>query len=254
MELVAFFKKYVLKLNESLPLLIAACGGWTYLILFVIIFCETGLVVTPFLPGDSLLFASGSLSATIVKETGKPVLNLWAVLSLLSLAAILGDAVNYSIGHIFGNRLLNSKSPRIRNIFKPEYIEKTHKFYEKYGKKAIILARFVPIVRTFIPFMAGLGSMTYAEFAAYNVIGGIAWVSLMTGSGYFLGTIPWIQKHFEMVVIAIIIISILPMVYEVWAHKREQAQKKTAEAEAARLAGAAKPEEEDKVLSGENEK
>lgn len=221
--MIEFFKKYVLKLNESLPMLIAACGGWTYLILFAIIFCETGLVVTPFLPGDSLLFAAGSLSATINKATGKPVLSLWAILSLLSVAAILGDAVNYSIGAIFGERLLKSQNPKVRKILKPEYIEKTHKFYEKYGKKAIILARFVPIVRTFIPFFAGLGSMRYVEFAVYNVVGGLAWVALMTGSGYVLGTRPFFQKHFELVVVAIIILSIMPMVYEFWVHRRELA-------------------------------
>ena len=220
--MIEFFKKYVLKLNDTLPVLIGACGGWIYGILFVVIFCETGLVVTPFLPGDSLLFAAGSLASKINTATGKPYLNLWLLLSLLSVAAILGDAVNYSIGAIFGHRLLKSENPRVRKIFKPEYIEKTHKFYEKYGKKAIILARFVPIVRTFIPFMAGLGSMRYVEFAVYNVVGGILWVLLMTGAGYKLGSYPFIQKHFEIVVVLIVIISILPMAYEVWAHKRAQ--------------------------------
>lgn len=246
MELLHKFQYFVLHLNESLGQVIATYHNWTYLILFAIIFCETGLVVTPFLPGDSLLFAAGAFAATVDAKTGATALNLHWILILLSVAAILGDAVNYSIGHFFGARLLNSKSPRIRKIFKPEYVERTHKFYEKYGKKAIILARFVPIVRTFIPFMAGLGSMRYYEFAVYNVVGGILWVALMTMSGYFLGTNAWIQKHFEMVVLIIIFISILPMVYEYWAHKREQA--------ALASAPEAKPRQKEKVNSDTGDK
>jgi membrane-associated protein len=178
-------------------------GTWTYLILFVIVFCETGLVVTPFLPGDSLLFAAGAVAARGSLEAA------W-LLVLLSAAAIVGDTVNYWIGNYIGPRAFSGE---IR-FLKQEYLDRTHRFYEKYGGKTIILARFVPIIRTFAPFVAGIGTMSYGRFIAYNFIGGIAWVAAFVWFGYFFGSIPWVQDHFAAVVAAIIVISVMPMVVE----------------------------------------
>ncbi|MBI5764558.1 MAG: DedA family protein [Planctomycetes bacterium] len=190
-------------------------GTWTYAILLAIIFCETGLVVTPFLPGDSLLFAAGAMSA-------KGSLDPWLLFLLLSVAAVVGDGVNYAIGKFLGPKVL--KNPNSR-IFKKEYLDKTHAFYEKYGGKTIIIARFVPIVRTFAPFVAGVGTMSYSRFFAYNVIGGIAWVAICLFAGYFFGNLPFVKKNFELVILAIIFISVLPMAIEFYraraAKKRE---------------------------------
>jgi membrane-associated protein len=190
-------------------------GTWTYAILFVIIFCETGLVVTPFLPGDSLLFAAGAMSA-------KGSLDPWMLFVLLSISAVIGDGVNYAIGKFLGPKVL--KNPNSR-IFKKDYLDKTHAFYEKYGGKTIIIARFVPIVRTFAPFVAGVGTMTYRTFFAYNVIGGLAWVAICLFAGYFFGNLPFVKKNFELVILAIIFISVLPMAIELYkaraARKRE---------------------------------
>lgn len=234
MEYLHKFIYFVGHLNESLGTMIATYGTTTYLILFAIIFCETGFVVTPFLPGDSLLFTAGSFAAKVVDpKTGATALSLGWLLLLLSLAAIIGDSLNYWIGYFFGKGLLRS------GIIKPKHVERTHKFYDKYGKKAIILARFVPVVRTFNPFVAGFGRMSYLVFIAYDVFGGILWVTLMTVSGYYFGTLAWVQKHFEAVVVAIVVISILPMVIEYWAHRREQARALKADTGAAAL-----PEEE----------
>ena len=198
-----------LHVDQHLQRLIASLGGWVYGLLFLVVFCETGLVVTPFLPGDSLLFAVGAFAAL-------GSLNLPLVLLILTLAAILGDTVNYWIGHKLGPRLASGQ--RIRFI-KPEHLEKTHAFYEKYGGKTIILARFVPIVRTFAPFVAGVGSMTYGRFMSYNVIGAVAWVLLCTFAGYFFGNLPFVKKHFELVLIGIIGISLLPAVIEYLRHR-----------------------------------
>lgn len=190
-------------------------GTWTYAILLAIIFCETGLVVTPFLPGDSLLFAAGAMSA-------KGSLDPWLLFLLLSVAAVVGDGVNYAIGKFLGPKVL--KNPNSR-IFKKEYLDKTHAFYEKYGGKTIIIARFVPIVRTFAPFVAGVGTMTYSRFFAYNVIGGVAWVAICLFAGYFFGNLEFVKKNFELVILAIIFISVLPMAIEFYrarsAKKRE---------------------------------
>ncbi|MFZ6026622.1 MAG: DedA family protein [Chloroflexota bacterium] len=185
----------------------------TYLLLFAVIFMETGLVVTPFLPGDSLLFAAGTLAAL----EGSP-LNIVLLFVLLSAAAIVGDTVNYWIGHYIGPRAFSGKV----RFLKKEYMDKTHAFFEKHGGKAIILARFVPIVRTFAPFVAGVGAMTYPKFITYNVVGGLVWVTLFTFAGYFFGNIPVVQHNFEFVIIAIILVSVLPMVYEFIKARMEQ--------------------------------
>jgi membrane-associated protein len=201
-----------LHLDDHLRTVIDYCGVWTYAVLFLIIFCETGLVVTPFLPGDSLLFAAGAFAA-LAPET----LHIGALLLLLSVAAILGDTLNYWLGRWIGPRAF---SGRIR-FLKQEHLHKTQVFYEKYGGKTIILARFVPIVRTFAPFVAGVGVMNYGQFLYYNIVGGIAWVVLCTGAGYWLGNIPFFKENFEFVVIAIVAVSIAPLAWEYFAARRE---------------------------------
>ncbi len=195
----------ILHLDEALPVWAAEYGPWIYAILFLIVFCETGLVVTPFLPGDSLLFAAGAVAATASDS-----LNVHIVVGLLIVAAILGDAVNYHIGAYLGDRVRNGN-----RFIKKEYLDRTHAFYEKYGAKTIIIARFVPIVRTFAPFVAGIGRMSYAKFFSYNVIGAFVWVVSLTYLGYALGNVPFVKKNFELVILAIIILSILPAVFEI---------------------------------------
>ena len=207
MELVTFLIDLFLHLDEYLDTIITQYGAWTYGILFAVIFVETGLVIMPFLPGDSLLFAAGTFAAL-------GSLNVWVLAGLLIVAAILGDTVNYSIGHYLGERAYNIK------WIKKEYFDKTHAFFEKHGGKAIFLARFVPIVRTFAPFVAGIGKMTYGYFITYNFVGGITWVALFTFAGYFFGNIPFVRHNFEYVIIVIILISILPMVHEWWKARR----------------------------------
>jgi membrane-associated protein len=185
-------------------------GTLTYLFLFFVIFMETGFVITPFLPGDSLLFAAGTLA-------GFGYLNIWVLYIVLCAAAILGDTVNYWIGHYIGPRAF---SGNIR-FLKKEYIDRTHVFYEKYGGKTIIIARFIPIIRTFAPFVAGVGAMTYPKFIVYNVIGGMAWVALFLFGGYFFGNLPFVQNNFSFVLLAIILISISPAVIEIIRSRRE---------------------------------
>jgi membrane-associated protein len=201
---------FVLHLDRHLDVLVTDYGAWTYAILFLIIFCETGLVVTPFLPGDSLLFAVGALAAG-------GSLKVHFLFWLLLAAAVLGDTVNYQIGHFLGPKVWSRPDSR---WLKREHLERTHAFYEKYGGKTIILARFVPIVRTFAPFVAGVGSMTYTRFLAFNVVGGVVWVALLLYAGYFFGTRPFVKENFGLVVIAIIVISILPAVWEIWRARR----------------------------------
>jgi membrane-associated protein len=209
MELLKFLIDLFLHLDEHLATIISQYGSWTYGILFAVIFVETGLVIMPILPGDSLLFAAGTFAAL------PDGLNIWYLVILLIVAAILGDTVNYAIGHYLGERAYNIK------WIKKEYFEKTHAFFEKHGGKAIFLARFVPIVRTFAPFVAGIGKMTYSYFITYNIVGGIVWVLLFTFAGYFFGNIPFMKKNFEYVIIAIILFSLLPMVYEWWKARNE---------------------------------
>ena len=208
MPQLTFLIDLFLHLDEYLAGIISDYGAWTYGILFVVIFIETGLVVMPFLPGDSLLFAAGTFAAL-------GSLNVWGLVGLLFVAAVLGDAVNYSIGHYLGERAYNIK------WIKKEYLEKTHAFFEKHGGKAIFLARFVPIVRTFAPFVAGIGKMSYSYFATYNVVGGGVWVFTFTLMGYFFGNLEFVKKNFEFVIVAIILISVLPMFYEWWKARRE---------------------------------
>ena len=202
-----------LHLDEYLDVVIRDYGTLTYLLLFGIIFMETGLVVTPFLPGDSLIFAAGTFA-------GLGSFNVGLLFLLLSAAAILGDTVNYWIGHFIGPRAFSGEI----KFLKKEYLDRTHAFYEKHGGKTIILARFVPIVRTFAPFVAGVGAMTYGKFITYNVIGGVAWVAIFTFLGYFFGNLQFVRDNFSFVVIGIILISVLPMVYEFIKSRRESGQ------------------------------
>ena len=206
MELVDF----ILHFDEHLINIINSLGSLTYLFLFLIIFAETGLVVAPFLPGDSLLFAVGAVSASTS-------LNFWIAYVVLLLAAILGDTVNYWVGHVIGPRVFANENSK---IFRKEYLEKTTAFYDKYGGKTIILARFVPIVRTFAPFVAGVGKMKYSTFITYNFVGGFLWVTSMMVLGRLFGSIPIIEKNFEYVVIGIVLFSLLPMAFEYMNHKR----------------------------------
>src|SRR5688572_4808659 len=200
------FLDWFLHLDDVLPQVTSEYRAWTYLILFGIIFCETGLVVTPILPGDSLLFAAGYVAAL-----PDSAINVWLLCLVLLIAAILGDTANYHIGKYVGPRVLSGKISRWLN---PKHLEKTERFFEKYGPKTIILARFVPIVRTFAPFVAGIGSMNYGRFLAYNVAGGALWVFSMTLAGYWFGNIPIVKKNFELVVIAIVLLSVMPAVWE----------------------------------------
>lgn len=202
-------------LDTYLAALVLDYGLWIYAILFIVIFCETGLVVTPFLPGDSLLFTAGAIAATTVTAadgTPQPGLSLGLMIPLLIVAAILGDAVNFAIGSRVGPGFLEKE--RIRFI-KKSHLEKTQAFYERHGSKTIVLARFVPIVRTFAPFVAGIGKMRYATFATYNVVGAVAWVCICAFAGYFFGNIPIVKKNFELVVLGIIAVSVLPMAIEI---------------------------------------
>ncbi|MDK4576607.1 DedA family protein [Kingella kingae] len=204
--MIATIIDFILHIDQHLVALTAQYGAWLYAILFWIVFCETGLVVTPFLPGDSLLFAAGAVAAA-----SQGNLNVHAVVGVLLIAAILGDTVNFAIGKYFGAKLFANPNSK---IFKQEYLHKTHAFYEKYGGKTIILARFVPIVRTFAPFVAGMGDMNYSKFIRYNIIGALAWVLSLTYLGYLFGNLPMVKDNFGKVVIGIIVVSVLPMVFE----------------------------------------
>ncbi len=203
MEIISGLVDFILHLDVHLNTIIKNFGIWTYLLLFLIIFLETGVVVTPFLPGDSLLFAAGSFAAL-------GSLNVFALFILLTLAAILGDTLNYWIGHFIGPRAFSGNT----RFLKKEYLDRTHVFYEKYGGKTIILARFIPIIRTFAPFVAGIGAMDYPHFFFYNVIGAVLWVSIFTFGGYFFGNLPFVRDNFTIVIMVIILISVLPGVFE----------------------------------------
>ena len=211
MDLIRWFVDLFLHLDQHLAEIIQRYGASTDLLLFLIVFLETGLVVTPFLPGDSLLFAAGTFAAL-------GALRLWPLFFLLCAAAILGDTVNYAIGARLGPKVFSYSKSR---FFNPEHLKKTHAFYEKYGGKTIIIARFVPIVRTFAPFVAGIGKMSYVHFLGFNVIGGVLWVSVCLFSGYFFGNLPFVKQNFSIVVLAIVFISVLPAVIEYLRHRAE---------------------------------
>jgi membrane-associated protein len=211
MEYVQYIIDFILHIDIHLRELIALYGVWVYGILFVIIFCETGLVVTPFLPGDSLLFVAGAL-ATLPDNP----INVHLIVLALITAAVLGDAVNYTIGRFFGKKMFGNPHSK---IFRQSYLDKTHNFFEKYGGKTIILARFVPIIRTFAPFVAGMGRMGYRRFASFNVIGGVVWVALITYAGFFFGQLEFVQKNLKILLLCIILISLLPAIVEVLREK-----------------------------------
>jgi membrane-associated protein len=215
MELISKLIDIVLHLNKYLSDIITRYGAWTYGLLFFVIFMETGFVVTPFLPGDSLIFAAATFAAT-------GVLNPWLIFGLCATAAILGDTANYWIGHKVGAKAYTGEVKWV----KKEYMERTHAFFEKHGGIAIFLARFVPIIRTFAPFVAGVGQMPYGYFIRWNIIGGITWVATFTLLGYFFGNIPFVQKNFEFVIIAIIVISVIPAITEAIKAKREMSKPK----------------------------
>ena len=210
--LIAWFVDFILHMDTHLDVIVRSMGIWSYALLFLVIFVETGVVIMPFLPGDSLLFAAGSLAAL-------GSFNVWVLFALLTVAAILGDTVNYWIGHYIGPRVFSTNS----RFLKREYLDRTHAFYEKHGGKTIILARFIPIVRTFAPFVAGVGRMNYGHFITYNVVGGIVWTALFTLGGYFFGNLPIVKENFSLVIMAIIAISVLPAVWAVIRNRKAPA-------------------------------
>lgn len=211
MDIFVNFVNFFMHLDDHLNTLVQTCGSWTYLVLFLIIFCETGLVVTPFLPGDSLLFAVGALA-------GVGILDIRLALFVLSVAAILGNTANYTIGRTLAPKVFRQeKIP----FLKKEYLDRTAKFFEKYGGKTIIITRFVPIVRTFAPFLAGVGDMRYRTFLLYNVAGGLLWVFSLTLAGYYFGALEFVKNNFSTVILGIIIVSLLPGVIEFLRHRKK---------------------------------
>ncbi|PWH17156.1 MAG: DedA family protein [Anaerolineae bacterium] len=208
MELLNLGVDMLLHMDEYLAQMIGQFGVFTYALLFIVIFVETGLVITPFLPGDSLLFAAGTFAAL-------GDLNPLLLFGILAVAAVLGDTVNYWIGHRVGERAYHTR------WIKREYLDRTHAFFEKHGGKTIFLARFVPIVRTFAPFVAGMGEMSYRYFISYNIVGGVVWVALFVSLGFFFGNIPFVRHNFEVVILGIVFVSVLPAVFEWWKARRE---------------------------------
>jgi membrane-associated protein len=219
MELIATFIDIFMHLDRHLGAVIQDYRSWTYLILFLIIFCETGLVVTPILPGDSLLFAAGALAAP-KGDNPDPVLNPFSLFVILSIAAVLGDTVNYWVGSYMGPKVFHKEKVRFLNR---EYLDRTHRFYEKHGGKTIIIARFMPIIRTFAPFVAGIGKMTYFRFISYNIVGGIVWIAVFVFGGYYFGNIPMVKRNFTLVILAIIFLSILPGIIGFVRHRYRRA-------------------------------
>jgi membrane-associated protein len=213
-----------LHLDTLMPQVAAQYGPWIYALLFVIIFAETGLVVTPILPGDSLLFAAGALAATIDPATGQHILRVELVLVLLLVAAILGDAVNYSVGHYIGPKVFAAQDDAglLHKLLNRNHLQQAHAFFEKYGGKAVVLGRWVPIVRTFVPFVAGAGAMTYRTFAFYNVVGAVIWVGVCIGAGYAFGNVPVVKQNFTLVMLGIVFVSVLPAAYEFLKHRRDK--------------------------------
>jgi membrane-associated protein len=206
MDFIQFIIDFIIHIDVHLTAIVAQYGVWVYAILFCIIFCETGLVVTPILPGDSLLFMAGALAAV-----PHSTINIFIMVCLLIIAAILGDGVNYTIGKFFGKKLFSNPDSK---IFKQKYLRKTQDFYDKHGGKTIFLARFVPIIRTFAPFVAGMGKMSYRRFGIFNISGGIVWVCLFSFAGYFFGNLEFVQKNLQFIAIAIVIISVIPAIME----------------------------------------
>jgi len=218
MEVLLNLFDFVMHIDQHLNQFANDYGLWLYAILFLIIFVETGVVVMPFLPGDSLLFAAGMVAALADND-----LNVWIIIGLLIIAAILGDTLNYTIGRSIGYKAVQIKIFG-KQFVQPEHLNKTHEFYEKYGAKTIVIARFVPIVRTLAPFVAGIGKMSYKTFITYNVIGGVIWITSLTLAGYFLGSIQWVQDNFSKVVLAIIVISVFPLIFEIYKEKFSKKQ------------------------------
>ena len=214
MEYIQSFISFFLHLDVHLTELTRDYGSWIYGILFLVVFCETGLVVTPFLPGDSLLFVAGAIASV-----GSNHINVHLIAALLIIAAVLGDACNYFIGKLFGEKLFTNSNSK---IFKQNYLKKTQDFYEKHGGKTIIIARFVPIIRTFAPFVAGMGKMKYTRFLGYNIIGGVVWAPSFTYAGFFFGELEFVKKNLTLLILAIIFISILPAIFEVWRNTQKQ--------------------------------
>ncbi|WP_410472761.1 DedA family protein [Faucicola mancuniensis] len=203
---------FILHIGDHLQELVNNYGNWIYAILFLIVFCETGLVVTPFLPGDSMLFAAGAIA-------GAGDMNVVLLIVLLIIAAVLGDFVNFEIGKHFGKKLFANPDSK---VFKQSYLQKTHDYYAKYGGRTIIIARFVPIVRTFAPFVGGMGEMPYAQFVRYNIVGAVLWVVSFTTLGYFFGQLPFVKEHFSWIMIAIIVVSVVPMLIEIIRHRNDK--------------------------------
>lgn len=220
MELIKQLFDYFLHLDRYLDVIIQDYQGWTYLILFLIVFCETGLVVTPFLPGDSLLFAAGTFAA-------RGSFDVVLLFVILTIAAIIGDTVNYWVGHYFGPKIFARENVRFLN---KKHLERTHEFYERHGGKTIIIARFLPIIRTFAPFVAGVGRMTYWRFIAYNVVGGVVWVAMFVFGGYYFGNLEIVKNNFSFVVVAIVILSVLPIIYELVRHRMRPSRPEAVEA------------------------
>jgi membrane-associated protein len=222
-----FLIDFFLHLDAHLQVFVDHYGNWVYALLFLIVFCETGLVITPFLPGDSLLFAAGAIAAA----TGGR-LNVWVVFGLLATAAVLGDAVNYAVGHFVGPRIFTAedRTGLWHRLLNRNHLMEAHRFFQRHGGKAVILGRFVPIVRTFVPFVAGCGSMSYSQFAIFNLIGGLVWVGLCVGGGYFLGSRPFVKDNFEFVVIAIVLISLLPIVWGYIISRLKRSESETTQA------------------------
>lgn len=216
MDFIHFIIDFILHIDAHLAELVAEYGIWVYGILFLILFCETGLIVTPFLPGDSLLFVAGAIASLPTND-----LNVHLMVVLMIVAAVVGDAVNYTIGRLFGEKLFSNPDSK---VFRRSYLDKTHAFYERHGGKTIILARFVPIVRTFAPFVAGMGHMSYRRFALYNVTGALVWVLLFTYAGYLFGNLPVVQENLKLLIVGIIVLSVLPGVIEVIRHRRAAAK------------------------------
>ena len=213
MDLILFAIDFILHVDVHLKELFEHYGVWVYAILFLIIFCETGLVVFPFLPGDSLLFVAGALAAI-----GEGGMNIWTLIGVLLAAAILGNMVNYQIGRLLGPKVFHWENSR---FFNKAALVKTHAFYEKHGGKTLVISRFLPLFRTFAPFVAGIGAMNYSRFTFFNLIGAASWVVSLTLAGYFFGNLPWVQKNLSVVIVGIIAISMIPVLVGWWQHRKE---------------------------------